>query len=316
MTARTCPMCAEDIAAQDAVCPHCEHVLVAPPRNAFPGLPTTPGTPSRRRRSFGALGAGALVMILGVSVFVWVQRRSPESTAPSRSESDTEAHVRTTAQPPQRPTEPASPAAPPRAEPAPPSPLPAAPTPPSGPIAQPAEPAAPAGGSVMPVANTPTPPARCVTSAQDSFHLRATETTRSRGAAYPRGTRLEVLGPGSLTRGRNTIYHVRLLDDGAEGWMFLGPGELVACGGGAPSEAPSSGELAPVPPPCIAQCMAAHREPYLRCVDECMHDGQRAYECNQDCGGEYHQCVGTRCGIDEGDTPWFRPDVRTASASQ
>lgn len=87
--APTCPMCAEDVSAQDVVCPHCGNLLRTPPPHSFAAPPSHAppqvAPPAPRASSPGVRYVVPLVLTLaaGASGGVWfvLNRRS---AAPSR----------------------------------------------------------------------------------------------------------------------------------------------------------------------------------------------------------------------------------------
>ncbi len=80
-----CPMCAEDVSEQAAVCPHCGHVLrVVPPPIQAPTAPALVAAPSRPSRAgFGAQYLVPLVLTLATLVAggVWLASRGSRSAA-------------------------------------------------------------------------------------------------------------------------------------------------------------------------------------------------------------------------------------------
>ena len=69
----------------------------------------------------------------------------------------------------------------------------------------------------------------CETVVEESFHLRPVETRASTGARYPANTRVAVLERGRLLRSGLEIFRVRVVADGAVGWVFLTNGDLDLC---------------------------------------------------------------------------------------
>lgn len=81
----TCPMCAEDVAAQDAVCPHCGHVLrvTAPPMPAVPV--NTTALPPRARLGVQYIVPLVLTLATLAAGGVWLASRGPRSAAAAPS---------------------------------------------------------------------------------------------------------------------------------------------------------------------------------------------------------------------------------------
>jgi hypothetical protein len=80
------------------------------------------------------------------------------------------------------------------------------------------------------VAVTPSP-SSCVIPQASSFHLRPTQTLEHRGSRrYPEGVEVSVIYGTDLWRdGDQRMYRVRVLRDGAEGYIFLTPRERALC---------------------------------------------------------------------------------------
>lgn len=86
-----CPMCAEEISAADASCPHCGSAIGNPapaPRRTTADAGSAPAIDggSRRRRAAIALAVGAAI-VFGTIVAVLMLRHDPSSTSHDRSES-------------------------------------------------------------------------------------------------------------------------------------------------------------------------------------------------------------------------------------
>ena len=92
--------------------------------------------------------------------------------------------------------------------------------------------AAPPATIGSPAASAPSPTGACRVRARASFHLRAADVMASEGGEFPTGTEVQVTGPGAQQRRTMRSYRVKVLAGGAEGFMFLAPGEVPAgCGG-------------------------------------------------------------------------------------
>lgn len=60
------------------------------------------------------------------------------------------------------------------------------------------------------------------------WHLRPEEReSRESATPYPAGTEVQILRAGSLTRNGALIHRVKVIRDGAEGWAYLMPYEVV-----------------------------------------------------------------------------------------
>lgn len=91
-------------------------------------------------------------------------------------------------------------------------------------------------------------------------------------------------------------------------------GEPLADGPVAVPSPPAGPNDSHLPPPCIANCIRAHRAAYVRCADACVRQGDRGAECNQECGRDYDRCLSDECHFDADGTPWFRPDLSVPAA--
>ncbi len=78
------------------------------------------------------------------------------------------------------------------------------------------------------------PSAGCVVRAASNFNLRPYETAESVGAEYPGGTMAWLGAATNTTRNASRLFQVRVVGDGAVGWMFLNAEELAPCAGFVP----------------------------------------------------------------------------------
>lgn len=76
----------------------------------------------------------------------------------------------------------------------------------------------------------PTGQAICTVATLSENHLRPTATAAASGPLYPAGTSLEVLSRTGITsRNGSPLYHVRVVADGAVGFVFLSSAETASC---------------------------------------------------------------------------------------
>ncbi len=336
----TCPMCAEDVATTDAVCPHCGSLLAPSPASNLPrdAAPDALAVPKPARsggaRQWVIPGVLAVALVLALVVkFAWWERRwqgTSEAcevvtalTAPRLSEDEMEQ------------------------------------------------------GERAYFAGDHNARSRFVVAlAGELSRLHDVGTLRTRGVPVETVERLYVgvLQPRGVTAGEaHTMFveHRReiLRAAGADLRHYQTPTEVAglrtaaaACSSGAPATtssatgasasaitrpavpapapvvAPSPPPPAPVvlpsappaaapqadaavappntvaigermPPPCVANCIRAHRTAYVRCADACVRQGDRGAECNQECGRDYDHCLNDECHFDADGTPWFRPDM-------
>lgn len=92
--------------------------------------------------------------------------------------------------------------------------------------------------------------------------------------------------------------------------VVVAPAPASAAAVGSPSPA-NTGRA---PPPCVAGCIRVHRPAYERCTRDCIRDGIRGAECVQGCSLDYDHCLNDECHFDADGTPWFRPDLPVSAA--
>lgn len=87
-----------------------------------------------------------------------------------------------------------------------------------------------AGTPEHPAPQPPAAQALCTIRTLSENHLRPTATAVASGPVYPRETSVEVLARTGITsRNGSALYHVRIVQDGAQGYFFLSSAETASC---------------------------------------------------------------------------------------